>query len=315
MPLGAGVASKPSCPGKDVHHAAIPTNVGSQETPPDTLPAQLIPHIAAALDPGRTPMPNVASASPHSVAFASISDPSTMPDATPEEVRDTALDPETSRADDARGHMVAVAVTRMDFSVADLRSAGKRATSIKQGLRLLAIAMVLDGHSREAAAEACGMDRQTLRDWVHRYNEAGIDGLTDRKRSGRPGCLSQIEQAKVAGWVEQGANLAKDGVVRFRRVDLRDRVAGRFGVYLHEGSVGRPLRGLGYRRLSVRTIHPKTDLEAQETFKKRARIGGPPVAVETGRAIVARSGAAECFLVDQSPSKNVVHGRLRTCMW
>jgi transposase len=139
--------------------------------------------------------------------------------------------------------MVAVAVTRMDFSVADLRSAAKRATSTKQGLRLLAIAMVLDGQSREAAAEACGMGRQTLRDWVHRYNAAGIDGLTDRKRSRRLACLSQIEQAEVAGWVEQGADLAKDGVVRFRRVDLRDRVAGRFGVYLHEGSVGRLLRG------------------------------------------------------------------------
>ncbi len=164
--------------------------------------------------------------------------------------------------------MVAVAVTRTDWSVADLRSAAKRATSTKQGLRLLAIAMVLDGYSREAAAEACGMDRQTLRDWVHRYNEAGIDGLTDRTRSGRPTCLNKIEQAEVAGWVEQGADLAKDGVVRFRRVDLRDRVAGRFGVYLHEGSIGKLLRGLGYRRLSVRPLHPKADLAAQESFKE-----------------------------------------------
>jgi len=51
------------------------------------------------------------------------------------------------------------------------------------------------------------------------------------------------------------------------------------------------------------------------TFKKRARIGGPPVAVETDLAIVAPRGAAESFLVDLSPLKNVVHGRLRTCKW
>jgi transposase len=186
--------------------------------------------------------------------------------------------------------MVAVAVTRTDWGVADLRSAAKRATSTKQGLRLLALVMVLDGHSREAAAEACGMDRQTLRDWVHRYSGAGIDGLADRKRSGRPACLSKIEQAEVAGWVEQGAGLAKDGVVRFRRVDLRDRVAGRFGVYLHEGSIGRLLRGLGYRRLSVRPIHPKTDMEAQETFKKTSPPWPARRSASVPRASRSRSG-------------------------
>lgn len=112
------------------------------------------------------------------------------------------------------------------------------------------------------------MDRQTLRDWVHRYNEAGIEGLADRPRSGRPACLSKAERVQVEGWVEQGADLATDGVVRFRRCDLRDRIAGRFGVYLHERSVGKLLRELNFRRLSVRPLHPNTDPAAQETFKK-----------------------------------------------
>ena len=90
--------------------------------------------------------------------------------------------------------------------------------------------MVLDGFSREDAARLCGMDRQTLRDWVHRYNKAGLDGLSDRARSGRPASLSWVEQGKVASWVEQGADLVRDGVVRFRRIDLRDRIAAEFGV-------------------------------------------------------------------------------------
>jgi transposase len=36
---------------------------------------------------------------------------------------------------------------------------------------------VLDGASREEAAKIGGMDRQTLRDWVIRFNEQGADGL------------------------------------------------------------------------------------------------------------------------------------------
>jgi len=33
--------------------------------------------------------------------------------------------------------------------------------------RLLAMALVLECRSRREAAEQCGMDRQTLRDWVY----------------------------------------------------------------------------------------------------------------------------------------------------
>ena len=163
-------------------------------------------------------------------------------------------------------------ITRMDMSAADLRAAAKRSANARQASRILAIAMVLDGFSREAAARLCGMDRQSLRDWVHRYNEAGLDGLADRARSGRPASLSWVEQGKFASWVEQGADLARDGVVRFRRADLRDRIATEFGVTLHERSVGKLLRRPTSRRLSVRPQHPQSDPAAQEAFKKLRRL-------------------------------------------
>jgi transposase len=167
--------------------------------------------------------------------------------------------------------MAGVAITRMDMSVADLRAAAKQAGDAKQASRILAIAMVLDGFSRRDAARLCGMDRQTLCDWVHRYNEEGLDSLADRARSGRPASLSWVEQGKVASWVEEGADLARDGVVRFRRVDLRDRIATEFGVELHERSVGKLLRRLDFRHLSVRPQHPQSDPAAQETFKKTSQ--------------------------------------------
>ena len=63
------------------------------------------------------------------------------------------------------------AITRLDLSAADLRDAAARTREAKAARRMLAIGLVLEGWSRESAAEACAMDRQTLRDWVHRYNE------------------------------------------------------------------------------------------------------------------------------------------------
>jgi transposase len=157
------------------------------------------------------------------------------------------------------------------MSAADLRAAARLSASARQASRILAIAMVLDGFSREEAARLCGMDRQSLRDWVHRYNQEGLDGLVDRARSGRPASLSWVEQGKFSSWVEEGADLARDGVVRFRRADLRDRIAAEFGVSLHERSVGKLLRRLDFRRLSVRPQHPKSDPAAQEAFKKTSQ--------------------------------------------
>ena len=128
---------------------------------------------------------------------------------------------------------MAVVITRLDVSAADLREAAARTQDAKAARRMLAIALVLDGWSREAAAETCAMERQTLRDWVHRYNELGLEGLTDRhRRNGPQPRLSAEQQAKVAEWVERGPDLERDGVVRWRCVDLQQRIMQEFAVAL-----------------------------------------------------------------------------------
>ena len=93
---------------------------------------------------------------------------------------------------------MALAITRSDHSADDLRAAARRTKDNRQARRLLALAMVLDGVSRTAAARAAGMDRQTLPDWVHRYNAEGVEGLRDRPRSGRRARLSEAQLAELA---------------------------------------------------------------------------------------------------------------------
>src|SRR5665647_1704874 len=173
----------------------------------------------------------------------------------------------------------AVSITRLELTAAQLRAAAGREKDGSAARRMLAIAMVLDGADRGTAAETCGMDRQTLRDWVHRYNAEGIRGLHDLKTPGPKPKLTADQQAKLAELVEAGPDPARHGVVRWRRVDLRDELQRCFGVVLHERSVGKVLAKLGYCRLSVRPRHPQTDEAAQEAFKKtspqRSRHGSP----------------------------------------
>ena len=167
---------------------------------------------------------------------------------------------------------MAVAITRQDVSVGDLRREAGRTRDAKAARRMLAIACVLEGQSREDAAETCGMDRQTLRDWVHRFNADGLAGLANLPwQNGPTPRLSPEQEAAVAGWVEQGPDLARDGVVRWRCVDLQERIGREWGVSLHERTVGKLLRKLAFRRLSVRPQHPKSNPEAQASFRVGSR--------------------------------------------
>src|SRR3954453_13209768 len=133
-----------------------------------------------------------------------------------------------------------VAITRKELGAVELRREARRCRDTAASRRMLALALVLEGASREEAARAAGMDRQTLRDWVHRYNAEGLAGLRDRRRP-RPR-LTPEQEAALEGAVERGPDPDRDGVVRWRRVDLKALIEARYGFALRERSVGKGLR-------------------------------------------------------------------------
>jgi transposase len=157
---------------------------------------------------------------------------------------------------------------RQDFDAATLRRLATTVKDADQVRRLLALAAVYDGQSREEAARIGGMDRQTLRDWVHRFNKEGADGLINAKSPGRPSKLSKEQMEELRRLVEAGADPKKDGVARWRCVDLKRVLGERFGVDLSEVSLGRILKKLGFSHISARPLHPKQDRQAIATFKK-----------------------------------------------
>ena len=132
----------------------------------------------------------------------------------------------------------------------------------------MALAGVAAGLSRADAAAIGLMDRQTLRDWVHRFNAQGPDGLIDRKSPGPKPKLTSAQLATLREIVTAGPDRAKDGVVRWRCADLAAVIRTRFGADYHESSVGKLLRSLGYSHISARPQHPKQDPETIDTFKK-----------------------------------------------
>jgi transposase len=160
---------------------------------------------------------------------------------------------------------------REDYSAEELRALARRSKNANQSRRLLSLAAVREGVDRGSAAKIGGMDRQTLRDWVHRFNATGPAGLIDTRTEGPKSRLSGEQLAELATIVEAGPDREKDGVVRWRRVDLKRVIAERFGVEFHERYVGKLLKKLGFSHVSARPRHPAQDERILEAFKKISR--------------------------------------------
>jgi transposase len=168
--------------------------------------------------------------------------------------------------------MGAAVAIRSDIEAAALRRRAHRERDGRVVARLFALANVLDGMSREAAARFAGMDRQTLRDWVIRFNAEGVDGLRDQPRSGRPVRMTEGQQATLKAIVLRGPDPERDGVSSWRIVDLCRISEERFGVVYRESGMLRLIKALELSWQKIRPRHPKADKAAQERFKRGALL-------------------------------------------
>ena len=162
----------------------------------------------------------------------------------------------------------AVTITNLEYCAADLRRLMSKQKDGAVVRRLMALSLILDGHSRSEAARQSGMERQTLRDWVHRYNAEGLAGLYTRVGSGPAPLLNEAQMAALKELVVHGPDREADKVVRWRCIDLRDKIAQHFGIKVHKRTVAKWLGQLDLTRLQPRPFHPKKDTAAQEAFKK-----------------------------------------------
>ena len=172
--------------------------------------------------------------------------------------------------------MSACIALRDDYDSIALRGLARQSRDPRQVRRFLALAAAYDGMSRGEAAKVGGMDRQTLRDWAHRFNEEGPEGLKHRAGAGRPRRLTQEQMSALSAIVETGPDLEVDGVVRWRRVDLKRVIEERFGVIYSERTISDLLAALSFSHISGRPRHPKQDERVIEAFKKTSHARWRP---------------------------------------
>ena len=183
--------------------------------------------------------------------------------------------------------MKAGLMVRRDISATVLRKKARAEKNGRVASRLFGIANILDGLGREQAAMQAGMTRQTLRDWVHRYNEQGIGGLKDRF-VGSEGNLTSEQEKEIETLVMRGP---EGTLVRWRRVDLQKEIEKRYAVCYHERTIGKLLHRLGFSHVSVRPRNPEADVAAQEDFKKTLPSKSRQSSLSTPKTKASSSGS------------------------
>ena len=157
---------------------------------------------------------------------------------------------------------------RDDLTPLELRRWARVGSYGRAAARAYGIANALEEMPRADAARLAGMDRQTLRDAVVRYNAKGLEGLHDRPKGYSPRRLTADEEAALAAVIIAGPEPERDGVCAWTRADLCRWLEERFAKTYHPSSMTRVLRRMGFSRQKARPSHPRRDAEAQERFKK-----------------------------------------------
>lgn len=157
------------------------------------------------------------------------------------------------------------------MTAAQLRAAARSADCGMAAARMHAIANALEGMKRCEAARLAGFERQALRDAILAFNEFGLDGLYDAPRPGRPCKLDAAQRAELGEIVRKGPDPETDGISAYTLDDLVALVRERFKISYRPESISAILKKDGFSRQKARPMNPKTDLAAQEAFKKSPR--------------------------------------------
>jgi transposase len=133
--------------------------------------------------------------------------------------------------------------------------------------RILAIRYMRQGHPAREAASVFPISGRQIGMWVRRYDAEGLEGLGDRPRPGRPPILDTAKVEAFKERVRTGPSEA-EGLAAYRAEDVRRMLAQEFKSEYSISGTYFLLHRLGFSSLVPRPMHPKSDPEAQATFKK-----------------------------------------------
>ena len=138
--------------------------------------------------------------------------------------------------------------------------------SVRMRLRYLTLAHFQEGHSRTDIAKFLKVSRTSVNKWISQYHKNGLEGLVDKKTTGRPVRLSEKQCDQLINYVNDSTISNTGG--RLIGADIQSYISDNFGFNYHLSSIYKLLHRLGFSWITSRSKHPKQSVKAQEDFKK-----------------------------------------------
>lgn len=155
---------------------------------------------------------------------------------------------------------------RPHLSLDELKQLARTEKDAGRVQRLRIVILALEGWTAPAIATAVGLSRRVCQSWAARYNQAGLEGLADRRRNTKGLPLDPRPEVEFRQRIEAGPT-ADDQVCSLRGRDLQRILETEFQVLRSLSGVYWLLHRLGYSYLRPRPKHPKSDPEAVERFQ------------------------------------------------
>jgi transposase len=161
----------------------------------------------------------------------------------------------------------AIMTVKSHHSTKQLLYLAKKEKNKRLAVRIQSLALAKQGFTCSEIVEMTGYPRRTIQRWVAQYNKAGIKGLIDKPRAGRPAKLSVHKQPAFCARIDAGPR-PSDGKPTLYGRDIQQILKREFGVLYTLDGVYKLLHRLGYSCLKPRPRHEKADPVVQEAFKK-----------------------------------------------
>jgi transposase len=165
------------------------------------------------------------------------------------------------------------------------------ATTWKEGRRLRAWQLHLQGWSHRLLADALGVSQAAISQWIAAANESGVEGLRAHSRRGQGSRLSVVQRPQRPALLQRGAEAYNfvDALWTCRRIALV--IEREFGRRYHPGHVSRLLHAL---RWTYQTPVLRTSQRDEEriqpwlsndwpALKKQPRARAEPPSSSTNR--------------------------------
>ncbi len=143
----------------------------------------------------------------------------------------------------------------------------KKHLSNKYIYRCLACHYLQSGKSYKEVSSLLCFNKNSLIDWIKKFEEGGIDSLLSiRPGRGRKTALDNSQKKSFCSSVISLQEARSGG--RITGDDIVTMISNNYKINYSRSGVYKVLSRMGMSWVSARSKHPKTDLYAQEDFKK-----------------------------------------------